>query len=146
MKKLLAIMILLLSGTGASHAQALGRFYFQEGELQDMGTITASHIALDTFWFENIGDAPIVINFVSTSADFVAADWMREAIKPAHRGFVAYLVKSSKHIGPFNAALFIQSNAKNKPNENIYKLMVKGIIAKDAKPVKKKKAAKPMPK
>ena len=107
--------------------------------MRDIGVLTPPKIVLDTFWFENIGNGPIQMTFVSCKQPFIAADWTREPIRSAHRGYVAFLVKTSKFTGPFYAELAIQSNAVSSQGDNLYKIYVKGVIGKDAAAAKKKK-------
>jgi Protein of unknown function (DUF1573) len=145
----LLIPIALFAQSGQDKSK--GRFYFKEGEIHDMGVLPPTHIAMDTFWFENIGNTPIIIKFVSSSSSaFIATDWPREAIRPEQMGFVSCIVKPAKHTGNFNEDLFIESNAYTNPGETVYKLHIAGFISKDvnAKPVKKKKhpVKKPAPK
>lgn len=148
MKFLLAIPVLLLSVSVLAQTASIdknkGRFYFQEGELRDVGTITSTRIHLDTFWFENIGYQPIIINNVNSSSTFIATDWQRDPIRPGQKGYISYIIKSSKHNGPFAGELFIASNAINSPGESIYRIYIKGIIGKDGAkgPQKKKQVIK----
>ena len=149
MKHTLLFTILLAACTGMASAQnkadkSKGRFYFKEGEAQDHPNLQPPKIALDTFWFENIGNAPIVINYVTPSSKFISADWTHEAVRPEQRGFISYIVKTSQHTGPYKEDLFIQSNAVSTPGETTYRLYVTGSIGggSSIKPVKKKKVVK----
>ncbi len=149
MKHTLFLAILFFAGISIACAQnkadkSKGRFYFKEGEQQDLPNLVPPKIAFDTFWFENIGNSPIVVTFVTPSANFISADWSREAIRPEQRGFISYIVKTSKHSGTYNEDLFIQSNAVSTPGETTYRLHVVGKVGGDTKgkPAKKKKAVK----
>jgi hypothetical protein len=148
MKQILSFTIFLLSGIVSAYAQpnadkTKGRFYFPEGEQHDLGTISPSHAAADTFWFENIGIAPIQMTYVSTSSPTITADWTREPVKDEQKGFISFLIKPNKHPGPFTAELFVQSNALAPAGIKAHVLHIKGEVGKDkAKPAKKKKNIK----
>jgi hypothetical protein len=148
MKHTLLLTILLAACTGMASAQnkadkSKGRFYFKEGEAQDHPNLQPPKIAMDTFWFENIGNAPIVITYVTPSSKFISADWTHEAVRPEQRGFISYIVKTSQHSGPYKEDLFIQSNAVSTPGETTYRLYITGSVGSSAtKTVKKKKPVK----
>ena len=150
MKHTLLLIILLAACTGMASAQnkadkSKGRFYFKEGETQEHPNLPPPKIALDTFWFENIGNAPIVITYVTPSSKFISADWTHEAVRPEQRGFISYIVKTSQHSGPYQEDLFIQSNAVSTPGETTYRLHVTGSVGSGGaatKTVKKKKVVK----
>jgi uncharacterized protein DUF1573 len=148
MKQVFSITILILSGIITVYAQnnndkIKGRFYFPEGEQHDLGIISPSRAATDTFWFENIGISPIQMTFVSTSSALVTADWTREVVKGEQKGFVACMVRPGKKPGPFTAELFVQSNALEPSGIKAHVLHIKGETGKDnSRTAKKKKTVK----
>lgn len=133
-----------MAQTPAAAPQLKGRFYFKTGENHFFGTLQGGPVAMDTFWFENIGNAPIQITFVSASAKHITTDWMRTATRPGQIGFVAFTMKTTERNGYFSETLYIESNAAGDPK---YQLHIKGNIqGNNLKAVKKKKpvAKKPV--
>jgi len=123
----------------AEQQKVKGRFFFREGELHNLGILKKGRIVLDTFWFENIGNSPIDISFITPSSSMITTDWTKGQVRPEKIGYISYVVKTNKKSGPFSAMLYVQSDAINTKGKKFYTLYIKGDIREGGKQTAKKK-------
>lgn len=73
---------------------------------EDGGTVT------HTFTFRNTGNAPVVIQQVSSSCGCTVSDWSKEPVLPGKDGFVSGTYNPMGRPGSFTKSLTVVSNAE----------------------------------
>lgn len=92
-------------------------------ESYDFGTIKQSVPVSHKFTFTNTGNAPLVINKVSTSCGCAVSEYPKEAIMPNNQAEIVVTYNASNK-GAFNKSATVSSNATK---ENII-LQIKGVV------------------
>lgn len=105
---------------GAAGAQPQIRF---DKTVHDFGSIRWKVPVTAEFEVRNDGDAPLVINKVSTSCGCVVAGWTKQPILPGGTGYVRSTF-DAKAVGRFHKTVGIYCNAAPRP---VY-LAFKGIV------------------
>lgn len=80
------------------------------------------------FWFENNGDAPLLIRTAKTSCGCMVANYPRQPIAPGERN-VIMVRYDTKRLGPINKSVTVQTNIGSIP----VMLRVKGMVYDPAK-------------
>lgn len=102
-------------------------------ETINYGTITKSSEGKRVFEFENIGNAPLTIDRISSSCGCTIPKKPEKPIMPGEAGKIE-VSYDTKRIGRFSKNITIFSNAKT-PTKII---RIKGIITEQVIPLKKK--------
>ena len=77
------------------------------------------------FYFENLGNEPLIIMNVTTTCGCTVSDWSKEPIGKGKKGYVVIKYKSGS-LGKFSKTAYVFSNAINSPTE----LKITGEVVK----------------
>lgn len=109
-------------------------FKFEGGDTYDFGVVKRGPIAMHTFEFTNVGNAPIIIMDVKPSCGCTNVDWPKNPVLPGQKGSIQLGLKTAEQHGVFNKEVYIQSNAKTPNGEKRYTLYIKGdAVGEDPK-------------
>ena len=115
MKKF-SFLLFLLSVCIAANVQAKKKYpaiKFEQTTV-DLGTFAQDDaVRKCTFTFSNVGQAPLVLNYVHTSCGCTVADYPKDPISPGGRGVITVTYDgSNKMPGRFKKGIQIFSNCK----------------------------------
>lgn len=123
MKRKFACVVAFLLMTSLAMAQ-VGKLEFKETSF-DFGNIPeAGGDVTHTFEFTNTGDAPVIIQGVSTSCGCTASDWTREPILPGKKGIVSAKYSPMGRPNSFTKTLTVRSNGE--PQSAV--LIIRGFV------------------
>ena len=90
----------------------------------NLGTFTHDEaVQKCTFKFRNVGDAPLVLNYVHTSCGCTIANYPKEPLPPGASGTISVTYDGSKKMpGPFRKSIQVYSNCK----EDYNRLFIEG--------------------
>lgn len=124
MRRQLLWMLMLLCGVTMAHAQGGGKIAFEVTE-HDFGRIPEKGGAVSyTFRFTNTGDAPVVLQGVSTSCGCTASEWSNEPVLPGKQGSVTARFDPYGRPNGFMKSITVRSNAD--PQSVV--LYIKGFV------------------
>jgi len=92
--------------------------------VHDYGTIAKGSDGTCEFIFANLGQTPLIVNYVSASCGCTVPDWTREPVQPGKTGTIKVKYNTAI-VAPFTKSVTVQSNAKNSP----VALTIKGVVA-----------------
>ncbi len=101
-------------------------FKFDGGDTHDFGVVKRGPIAMHTFEFTNVGNAPIIVQNVTPSCGCTNVEWIKTPVLPGQRGYIQLGLKTAEQHGIFNKEVYIQSNAVVPSGEKRYTLYIKG--------------------
>jgi hypothetical protein len=110
MKKLIAIAIFLVMGAGTAVAQNVAKMEF-ESETLDFGEIKKNSDGVRVFKFKNTGNAPLVIENVTSSCGCTIPKKPEEPILPGETGEIQ-VKYDTKRVGPIRKTVTVYSNAE----------------------------------
>lgn len=122
MKKLIAIAVFVFAGLGVATAQDHAKIQFEE-ETIDYGEITKGSDGVRVFKFTNTGNAPLVIENVTSSCGCTIPKKPEEPIMPGETGEIE-VKYDTKRVGPIRKTVTVYSNA----DEPTKALKIKGKV------------------
>ena len=109
MKTVVTLLMVVLAGISTMTAQNTPKFQFK-AEVIDYGEIKKGSDGTRVFEFENIGNAPLIIENVYSSCGCAVPSWTKTPIAPGGKGEI--VVKYNTDIvGPIRRTISIYSNA-----------------------------------
>ena len=109
MKTVVTLLMVVLAGISTMTAQNTPKFQFK-AEVIDYGEITKGSDGTRVFEFENIGNAPLIIENVYSSCGCAVPSWTKTPIAPGGKGEI--VVKyNTEIVGPIRRTISIYSNA-----------------------------------
>ncbi len=114
-KKAIKIFVLLLGVSFfLSNAQAQGKIEFTES-VHDFGSVPEKGgLVSHEFEFVNVGNAPVVIQRVSTSCGCTSPNWTKTPVEPKGKGKIKVTFNPNGRPYPINKTITVYSNASNK--------------------------------
>lgn len=109
MKKLIAIAVFVLAGVGVATAQNTAKMEFKS-ETIDYGEIKKGSDGVRVFEFTNVGNAPLVIENVTSSCGCTIPKKPEEPIMPGETGEIQ-VEYDTKRVGPIRKTVTVYSNA-----------------------------------
>lgn len=109
MKKLIAIAVFVLAGVGVTTAQNTAKMEFKS-ETIDYGEIKKGSDGVRVFEFTNVGNAPLVIENVTSSCGCTIPKKPEEPIMPGETGEIQ-VEYDTKRVGPIRKTVTVYSNA-----------------------------------
>lgn len=98
-------------------AESYPKFKFDKIE-HDFGRIEPGSIVKETFHFENIGDAPLIITNARASCGCTLPEYPKEKpIEPGEKGEITVEFNSNGKMGQQNKAVTVYSNVKGGKTE-----------------------------
>lgn len=148
MKKMI-LALALLAGTGSAFAQMPApkeqgpqatkpvdknapKFEFVGGETHDFGNLTDQKDAEYVFQFKNTGKTPLIIANASASCGCTVPEFPKEPVLPGKKGSLKVTFHTAGKSGPFDKAIYIQSNAPSNNASERYELHIKGSVTPGA--------------
>jgi hypothetical protein len=131
-KKGTAVLIAISFFIDVLHSQTVsGTIKFQE-RVHDFGTILEKNGKVShTFYFQNNGNSPVIINDVYSSCGCIAKIHSKEAVKPGAKGKIAVTFDPSYKSGFFSKEIVVFSNG----GQNYSRIWVEGSIIPFEHPV-----------
>jgi hypothetical protein len=121
MKKIITLIVLLVSGLG--FAQSGAKIDFSTNTI-DYGKISVSDNGVRVFEFTNTGDTTLVITSIqSTRSCTILSKTM--TVLPGEKGKIE--IKYNMSLGPIRKTITVESNATNY-NEGRFALKIKGEV------------------
>lgn len=109
MKTVVTLIMVVLAGISTMTAQNTPKFQFK-AETIDYGEIKKGSDGTRVFEFENIGNAPLIIENVYSSCGCAVPSWPKSPIAPGGKGEI--VVKyNTEIVGPIRRTISIYSNA-----------------------------------
>lgn len=108
------------------------KFEFIGGETHDFGNLTDQKNAEYVFQFKNVGKSPLVIANASASCGCTVPEFPKEPIMPGKKGQMKVTFNTAGKSGPFDKAIYIQSNAPSNNSGERYELHIKGSVTPGA--------------
>jgi hypothetical protein len=108
------------------------KFEFIGGETHDFGNLTDQKNAEYVFRFKNIGKTPLIITNASASCGCTVPEFPKEPILPGKQGQLKVTYHTAGKSGPFDKAVYIQSNAPSNIGGDRYELHIKGAVTPGA--------------
>lgn len=122
MKTVVTLLMLVFAGISTITAQNAPKFQFKT-EVIDFGDIKKGSDGTRVFQFENIGNAPLIIENVYSSCGCAVPSWTKTPIAPGGKGEI--VVKYNTDIvGPIRRTISIYSNA----DETTKAIKIKGKV------------------
>lgn len=109
MKKLIAIAVFVLAGVGVATAQNTAKMEFKT-ETIDYGEIKKGSDGVRVFEFTNTGNAPLVIENVTSSCGCTIPKKPEGAILPGETGEIE-VKYDTKRVGPIRKTVTVYSNS-----------------------------------
>ncbi|HSP12782.1 MAG TPA: DUF1573 domain-containing protein [Salegentibacter sp.] len=109
MKKLVAIAVFVLAGIGVTTAQNTAKMEFKS-ETIDYGEIKKGSDGVRVFEFTNTGNAPLVIENVTSSCGCTIPKKPEEPIMPGETGEIQ-VEYDTKRVGPIRKTVTVYSNS-----------------------------------
>lgn len=125
MKKLVAIAIFMLAGIGTAVAQNAPQIEFKT-ETIDYGEIKKGSDGVRIFEFTNTGDAPLVIENVTSSCGCTVPKKPEGPILPGETGEIE-VKYDTKRVGPIRKTVTVYWNAANE-EDSPKALKIKGRV------------------
>jgi hypothetical protein len=122
MKKLTALIAIVLLFNFAAAAQSTAAEFKFEKEMHDFGKVTLGKSASYVFTFTNTGNEPLIINKVESTCGCTVPEYTQTPVKKGETGMVKITYTASGVALPFNKAITLTSNARTKTKV----LVVKG--------------------
>lgn len=122
MKKLIAIAVFVFAGLGVATAQDQAKIQFEQ-ETIDYGEIKKGSDGVRVFKFTNTGNAPLVIENVTSSCGCTIPKKPEEPIMPGKTGEIE-VKYDTKRVGPIRKTVTVYSNAE----EATKALKIKGRV------------------
>lgn len=109
------ILLFMMIGTVAMQAKKKYPVIKFDNTTVDLGTFPMSDAQRTcTFTFSNVGNAPLIINYVHTSCGCTEAEFPKDPIAPGARGVITVTYNGSdKMPGRFKKAIQVFSNCKD---------------------------------
>jgi hypothetical protein len=108
------------------------KFEFIGGESHDFGNLTDQKDAEYVFQFKNVGKTPLIITNASASCGCTVPEFPKEPILPGKKGQLKVTFHTAGKSGPFDKAVYIQSNAPSNISGDRYELHIKGAVTPGA--------------
>jgi archaellum component FlaG (FlaF/FlaG flagellin family) len=108
------------------------KFEFIGGETHDFGNLTDQKNAEYVFRFKNVGKTPLIISNASASCGCTVPEFPKEPILPGKVGQLKVTYNTAGKSGPFDKAVYIQSNAPSNIGGDRYELHIKGSVTPGA--------------
>jgi hypothetical protein len=108
------------------------KFEFIGGETHDFGNLTDQKNAEYVFQFKNVGKTPLIIANASASCGCTVPEYPKEPILPGKKGQLKVTFNTAGKSGPFDKAIYIQSNAPSNVAGDRYELHIKGSVTPGA--------------
>ena len=128
MKRFVLVIVVLISVVLAANAQQAANdtslVIKFEKLVHDYGTIAKGSDGTCEFLFANLGQTPLIVNYVSASCGCTVPEWTREPVQPGKTGSIKVKYNTAI-VAPFTKTVTVQSNAKNSP----VVLTIKGVVA-----------------
>ena len=109
MKTVVTFLMVVLAGISTMTAQNTPKFQFN-AEVIDYGEIAKGSDGTRVFEFENIGNAPLIIENVYSSCGCAVPSWTKTPIAPGGKGEIV-VVYNTDIVGPIRRTISIYSNA-----------------------------------
>ena len=109
MKTVVTFLMVVLAGISTMTAQNTPKFQFK-AEVIDYGEITKGSDGTRVFEFENIGNAPLIIENVYSSCGCAVPSWTKTPIAPGGKGEIV-VNYNTDIVGPIRRTISIYSNA-----------------------------------
>jgi len=126
MKKTLLLIMMLVGGLTAAMAQAEIKF---DKLTHDFGKFSKkSPVVHCVFTYENVGDAPLVINQAIGSCGCTVPEYTKEAVQPGQKGEIKVTYNGTgKHVGGFSKTITVHCNGK----AEVVRLTIKGEMTEE---------------
>jgi len=108
------------------------KFEFIGGETHDFGNLSDKKDAEYVFRFKNTGKTPLIIATASASCGCTVPSFPKEPILPGKMGELKVTFHTAGKSGPFDKAVYIQSNAISNTDGDRYELHIKGAVTPGA--------------
>ncbi len=108
------------------------KFEFIGGETHDFGNLTDKKDAEYVFRFKNTGKTPLIITNASASCGCTVPEFPKEPILPGKVGQLKVTYHTAGKSGPFDKAVYIQSNAVSNTGGDRYEIHIKGAVTPGA--------------
>lgn len=109
MKTLVSFLVVVIAGLFTVNAQTAPKFQF-DSEVIDYGEIPKGSDGVRVFEFTNIGNAPLIIEDVSSSCSCTIPSWTKSPIAPGESGRIE-VQYDTEVVGPIRRTISIYSNA-----------------------------------
>ena len=126
MKKILLFIMLLIGGMNVAMAQAEIKF---DKISHDFGKFSEKSPKVNcVFSFQNVGDAPLVINQAIASCGCTVPEYTKEPVQPGQKGEIKVTYNGTgKRVGRFSKTITVHCNGKTE----IVRLMIEGEMTQD---------------
>ena len=123
MKKIVLFIMLLVGGLNVAMAEKAAEIKFEKIS-HDFGKFSEkSPIVSCVFSFQNVGDAPLVINQAIASCGCTVPEYTKEPVQPGQKGEIKVTYNGTgKHTGHFSKTITVRCNGKTE----IVRLMIEG--------------------
>lgn len=93
-------------------AQEKAEISFKEKKY-NFGKIKTQEKDSVTFYFENTGEMPLVIQKVTTTCGCTISEWTKQPVEKGEGGFVKAIFDPKGQNGKFLKSIYVKSNAEN---------------------------------
>ncbi len=113
MKKVLLFIMLLVGGLNVAIAQNAAEIKFDKLS-HDFGKFSKkSPVVTCVFSYENVGDAPLIINQAIGSCGCTVPEYTKEPVQPGKKGELKVTYNGTgKHLGRFSKSITVHCNGK----------------------------------
>ncbi len=124
-RQLILIAVMLFS-VGYVPAQEKSAIIHFENKKHDFGQINPQKdsIFTTTFFFENKGNTPLIIQKITTSCGCTVPEWTKEVVKSGQKGSIRITFNPKGYSGKFSKSIFVKSNAE----KDVIILRIEGIV------------------
>jgi len=108
------LTVVLFIAIFSASAQEKAKINF-DNKKHDFGKIyqNKDSIAVATFYFENVGNTPLIILKVTTTCGCTVSEWTKSPIAKNEKGMVKITFHSKGITGKFSKSIYVKSNAEN---------------------------------
>ncbi len=123
MKKVLLFIMLLIGGMNIAMAQGEAEIKFDKMSHNFGKFSSKSPVVSCVFYYENVGDAPLVINQAIGSCGCTVPEYTKEPVQPGQKGEIKVTYNGTgKALGHFKKTISVNSNSKS----GIVRLTIEG--------------------
>ena len=127
MKKILLLLLIVLTGGAYAQAQADARapkFQFLNGTSHDFKNVEEQSSSVYVFKFKNTGKSPLIITNAVGSCGCTVPSFSKAPVLPGKTGEIKVTYNATAGPGPVEKTVFVSSNATTGP----FELHVKGFV------------------
>lgn len=123
LKTSLTLLVCLICFSSFAQSQATGNGAYIEftKRRHDTGTLQRPWQVTVTYEFRNTGDAPLMVQNVTTDCGCTVADYTRKPVKPGKKGIVKVSFDGTHSgSGYFHKTITVVTNSWRKPIDRLY--------------------------